>query len=134
MEMSKEQAKRAVYRLIPRKRWHRVRKLFEEERLIARCRMSVLPTREWLCFLFPRTAIPTCRHCHLEVEYIEHLFFDCSSLDQSEFREVWNSLSSETFSTWAMAQLLRDFESPKSLDLEEAIVKFVKENDVFKRV
>jgi hypothetical protein len=107
------------------------RKDFWQERLLARCRMNVLPTKQW-AFSIRIDPDETCRHCNLETESIRHLFFECSVLQQILTNKLdtmgWNLAWDE------IRQHLKSKNSRKRAVLEKCLIEHAKVNEIFKIV
>lgn len=106
---------------------------FWKERLLARFRMQVLPTKTWAVSVRLSTT-DTCRHCQQDPESTEHLLNYCPSLDYETMEplkqlENYNGLFNlEKISVW-----LRSTQSSTRLMTEDAIFDFCKRNNLFKR-
>lgn len=106
---------------------------FWKERILARFRMEVIPTRSWAKSV-RLSSTDLCRHCHLEIETNEHLLNYCSSLDYTalhplfELENEYSHLTIETISGW-----LRSPQSSIRLCTESALLDFCSTNNLFKR-
>ncbi len=105
---------------------------FWKERLLARFRMGVLPTRAWahsmkLCHS------PLCRHCDISIESMDHLLSGCSMLDYHTLFNEWNLLSNEMFHFGSLRTILINENHPSRIHLEQVIFDFVKLNKLFKK-
>ena len=106
---------------------------FWKERILARFRMEVIPSRSWAKSV---RLSPTdiCRHCNLHEESDEHLLNHCPSLDYTameplhEFENYDDLFTLEKISAW-----LRSTQSSIRLTTEDAIYAFCKSNNLFKR-
>jgi hypothetical protein len=107
---------------------------FWKERLMARIRMNVLPTREW-AFSLRLSATPSCRHCGHHTESLDHLFNQCTALDYSSLEEFYfnSSLVSGILSFNVIREILLSPIYPARIQLEESIFQFVRCNNLFKR-
>lgn len=108
-------------------------KNFWKERLLARIRMNVIPTRSW-AFSLRLSDSSTCRHCGIEEETANHLFSNCNVLDYNIFENYYfeNSFLSEPLNFTTIRELLRSPPEKYRIDLEEKIITFVRENNLFK--
>jgi hypothetical protein len=109
-----------------------------KERTLARFRMGTLPTQDW-AHLLGLTPTPTCRHCGVYVETTTHLLQACPTLDYSALRSAWRKTSistpglSPTVNPQELQALLNDHANIYHLDLEEGLIQFVKDNNLFTR-
>ena len=109
-----------------------------DERTLARFRMGVIPTQEW-AHLLGLTPTSTCRHCGIYVETTSHLLQDCPKLDYSALRSVWRKLHIvhpgllSTVTLQELQVLLNDPTGIYHSDLEQGLLKFVRENNLFTR-
>lgn len=108
------------------------------ERTLARFRMGVLPTQDW-AHLLGLTPTSTCRHCGIYVETTSHLLQECPKLDYSTLRSTWRKLRIShpallgTVTPQELQVLLNDPTGLYHLDLEEGLLKFVRNNQLFTR-
>jgi hypothetical protein len=108
-------------------------KNFWKERLLARIRMNVIPTRSW-AFSLRLSDTSFCRHCGIEEETAYHLFASCTVLDYSILENYYyeNSFLTEPLNFTTIRDLLKSPPENHRLDLEEKIILFVRENNLFK--
>ena len=101
---------------------------FWRERLFSRLRCGVLPTRQWVNSM-ASSVDPSCRHCGYREESIEHLFGgQCAKLDYSLLPDLFLRDVDRA------CRRLHDDMDLESLKLyENKIVRFVKQNKVFKK-
>jgi hypothetical protein len=107
---------------------------FWKERLMARIRMNVLPTREW-AFSLRLSASPSCRHCGQQTESLDHLFNQCEALDYSSLEEFYinSSLVSGILTFNVIREILLSPLCPDRIQLQESLCEFVRCNNLFKR-
>ena len=98
------------------------------ERLMARIRVGVLPTRSW-AFKMRLSKSYLCRHCGEVEETVEHLFDgSCSKINTEELQKVG------MFSFQDVKSHLWSFQSKDACqDVMQAVVKFVKYNNLWKK-
>ena len=117
------------------KRWPRAKKVktkylddFWCERLMARIRVGVLPTRSW-AFQMRLSKSNLCRHCGEVEETVEHLFDgSCPKINTEELQKVG------MFSFQDVKSHLWNFQSKYACqDVMQAVVRFVKYNNLWKK-
>jgi hypothetical protein len=114
----------------PRSRW-KYHQDFWIERLLARVRMGVLPTRSW-AFSMKLSDSNLCRHCFLHEETFDHFLTECSVLNRDELVRTWPS----DYGPLTLSSLRLVFKEPLHLSrttLEQSFIRFVRMNDLFKR-
>jgi exonuclease III len=114
----------------PRSRW-KYHQDFWIERLLARVRMGVLPTRSW-AFSMRLSDSNLCRHCFLHEETFDHLLTECPVLNRDELFRTWPS----HYGSLTLSSIRLVFKEPLHTlrnSLEQSIIRFVRMNDLFKR-
>jgi exonuclease III len=123
-----------VYRITPKRpkiKW-KYKGDFWKERLLARFRMGVLPTRSWAQSMkLSHTSF--CRHCNETEETIEHLLCCCPHVNRISFENLWNTLSPNVLSWTSLRAYLKNGLSPQREVLEDSLIVFVKQNQLFKK-
>jgi endonuclease/exonuclease/phosphatase family metal-dependent hydrolase len=102
-----------------------------KERTLSRLRMACLPTRVW-AFKLHYTNSNLCRHCHNAVEDWAHLFTSCSALDLS-LRLYWDLNFDVAFNEESFIKALHNRTDRIRRPLEDATIRFIESNDLFKR-
>jgi hypothetical protein len=103
-----------------------------KERVMARVRMGVLPTRVWaksmrLC------QSDLCRHCGLSCESLDHLFGHCPSLDYTLLLAGLSAGHVEESGWSGIQQCARDTSSESFRVFSNLFFQFLNDQDVFKR-
>jgi hypothetical protein len=101
------------------------------ERLLARTRMGVLPTREWAASM-KLTDSPRCRHCLDALESIDHLLSECYVIERSALLAAWPPTLGN-FSFESLRILLKNPRHPNFTTFQKAFIEFVRNNNLFKR-
>jgi hypothetical protein len=119
-----------------KKEKHKYWKDFWKERTLARIRMGVLPTRSWAKSMNLATD-NLCRHCQQSEETLDHLFNQCSHLNYlllESFQRSVENLSCFRLSFNVIRNILLSTEKVLRRNLENALLEFIKSNDLFKRM
>jgi len=134
-QRSREEALSFVFHVYPRtkkKKWKYFTGSFWRERMMARFRMGVLPTRAW-AFSMKLSVTDECRHCHQEQETIDHLLVRCCAVNRNALMSVWHTVleMESDFSAEGVSNFLNnDF---RRSALEQELITFIRMNDLFKR-
>ena len=127
-----EDARGVITALYPKQKlekWKYAKCSFWRERLLARFRMGVLPSRSWACSMkLAETAL--CRHCHEDEETMDHLLLYCDEVDRDNLVEVWYRVLDfqEDITLKAVSKVLKhDF---RRRMLEEALIHFIRINNL----
>jgi hypothetical protein len=83
--------------------------------------MEKIPTRLWAATI-GLCDTPLCRHCDSVLEDITHWFFNCPSLNYASFL-IYNFES--------LADISTALRSTESFEIENAVLHFIKFNDLF---
>ena len=93
--------------------------------------MRRIPTRVW-DFKLRFSPDDTCRHCPLESESWDHLFTSCPALDLS-LRLYWDVDFDTPPNEENLALALHSRQDKIRRPLEDAVIKFIDNNTLFKR-
>jgi hypothetical protein len=125
-------SERDILEKFPRPPLRPCRRSYRNEVILARFRMTVLPTRFWAHqqrLLRPeneRSRIARCRHCSNRPEYISHLLFSCKALDYSMFpRDKFDH-------EYALSNALYGQSADETFQLENQVLLFVHSNNLFR--
>lgn len=115
----------------PKDRWKYHRHWPWKERTLARLRMRCIPTRVW-AYKLRFSPNDTCRHCQLESESWNHLFTICPALDLS-LRLYWDLHFDTPLNEENLSLALHSRQDKIRRPLEDAVIKFIDNNKLFKR-
>lgn len=131
----REDALSRVFEIYPKqkpKKWKYFTGSFWRERMLARFRMGVLPTRAW-AYSMRLSASDVCRHCHEDEETMDHLLLYCDEVDRDDLCIVWfRELEFQVdFTLEAISNVLK-FDFRRTV-LENALIGFIRKNNLFKK-